>query len=576
MIDKVNVSSGWHDRLFNAGLKTKSKIGHHFKKNVHDAIYDMKDCTFQPQIRAKKRKGRLNVFKNSDRLYKEAEKRQKWERGIQKKYKKTHFKPRVNEYDPQEFYEAQHKPDKLGLTNDSRYTKYYYESDFSPMRYHRDPQSMGFGVRTIHFHQPWPKKQKSLFTAPTLSEISTRRKSQALQKNIVIPEFTSEKSENTEYRNDEQNGKGKGGNGGKNSSKQKDGYQPPINIFNTEELNKEVKRLQKKLDDNPDMSEPERNAIIQLINEYQLQDQENHLRMMREKRQSKESSSDIFSSKSRTPGSRFKSPKSRNSRYSSRITPKSTSNLRTKSVTPSGEKSKRKKRKKRKKKKKSALKKSGRPSVSKENKVMTFNLDEIEQIEKERKRKPKDKPKEETLKSTREFKIDPVTHGLTHEQIRAKEQKEAEKNSAFPFLQQIQLLNTDTSKWTDIRVLENTPRGNVMNAIIRDGREHYIINMLTQNASIFPKYDLPTASRKSRRSKRSTKRSNNESSFISEVNTEQDSLKKTKKNKAKYQKESISHRETKKVEEVEVEIENEMGIDFNNYLGLVHTNAIVK
>jgi len=50
------------------------------------------------------------------------------------------------------------------------------------------------------------------------------------------------------------------------------------------------------------------------------------------------------------------------------------------------------------------------------------------------------------------------------------------------------LINTDYSKYTDTRKLESPKPDNTLNYITKDGTEHYMISMFTQNANIFPKF----------------------------------------------------------------------------------------
>ena len=73
MIERVNGSSFCHDRLSRAGLKAKTKIGFHFKKEIHDAMFDLKTCTFQPKTNHPPSSTATKVLANSKRLFKEAE-----------------------------------------------------------------------------------------------------------------------------------------------------------------------------------------------------------------------------------------------------------------------------------------------------------------------------------------------------------------------------------------------------------------------------------------------------------------------------------------------------------------------
>lgn len=167
MIERVNGSSFCHDRLSRAGLKAKTKIGFHFKKEIHDAMFDLKDCSFHPKTNQQPNGSNTKVLKTSKRLHKEAELREERRKKTEEEQRSQWFKPKTCEYSPSDFYRKHKNFDRLGLTNDSRLTKYYYEGDFSPSRYHRSPETGGFGKRTKHFSSKSPALTKSLFQDST-------------------------------------------------------------------------------------------------------------------------------------------------------------------------------------------------------------------------------------------------------------------------------------------------------------------------------------------------------------------------------------------------------------------------
>ena len=104
MIEKIDGSTGWYNRMSKSCLKTKSRIGHVFKNNVYEAIHDMKDCTFQPTTNNKKPPQNKDVFKISERLFKQADQMIQKQNQIRQEYKLTHFTPNITQYNPQDFY----------------------------------------------------------------------------------------------------------------------------------------------------------------------------------------------------------------------------------------------------------------------------------------------------------------------------------------------------------------------------------------------------------------------------------------------------------------------------------------
>lgn len=134
MIEKVNANSACFHRLYTTKIGQKSRIGHVFKHNVYNAIFDMKKCPFAPEVNeSSKKKG--HVFKNSERLYNDG---QRWvnNRESRKKEENDHFfKPKTTEYYFRDLWEKPGKGERLGLDLSSRKTKYYDEEKFSPYRF---------------------------------------------------------------------------------------------------------------------------------------------------------------------------------------------------------------------------------------------------------------------------------------------------------------------------------------------------------------------------------------------------------------------------------------------------------
>ena len=63
------------------------------------------------------------------------------------------------------------------------------------------------------------------------------------------------------------------------------------------------------------------------------------------------------------------------------------------------------------------------------------------------------------------------------------------KKPKEPMMLELKLINHELSRYTDVRRIDSTPREeHCLNNIVRTGDEHYFINMLTQNASLYPRW----------------------------------------------------------------------------------------
>lgn len=136
MIEKVNSNTRCFDRLYSTKIKEKTKIGHTFKHNVYEAIFDLEKCPFKPKVNQPSKKPK-NVFKSSERLYNDG---QKWIKNREKRKKvevSKMFKPKIITYKNKGHHVKPSKGERLGIDLGSRKTKYYDEEIFSPYRFKR-------------------------------------------------------------------------------------------------------------------------------------------------------------------------------------------------------------------------------------------------------------------------------------------------------------------------------------------------------------------------------------------------------------------------------------------------------
>lgn len=134
MIEKVNADTACFKRLYKQKIGQKSKLGHVFKHNVYNAIYDLQKCPFTPEINEPSKK-RNNVFGNAERLYSDG---QKWIDNRKKRKKEEEsemFTPKTTQYHFRDLWERPKKNQRLGIDVTSRKTKYYDEEKFSPYRF---------------------------------------------------------------------------------------------------------------------------------------------------------------------------------------------------------------------------------------------------------------------------------------------------------------------------------------------------------------------------------------------------------------------------------------------------------